>query len=333
MVLAFSVSSVLFWLTCLLSIRADSLSGSTQLRNPRRFVNSWARQPRQQASRSASSHRSQRNRRRQPNKRDEARPIACGGRRLRRGRSGASPRSQLSKQASFSTQRSRKGGAEDAERKDFGASRGVRSGSARSVVLYARRVEDPDEPGSHALERHTERNSRNDRAGRSTLLRIAEQGSQRRRCYFHVLSTFCSPYSPVLNCSTYSSADRTRLAPPVIGSRSHRSKRVPGQPRNPVRLPRFQPPPRCDLTRYRVQTTQNAWASASSNRTRNGLGDRLTCPGTATRFRALSRPPGAGRRFAGIGACGAALGKPPRAQAASHFPPRAGSPRPGGNTC
>jgi hypothetical protein len=167
----------------LLSIRADSLSGSTQLRNPRRFVNSWARQPRQQASRSASSHRSQCNRRPQPNKRDEARPIACGGRRLRRGRSGASPRSQLSKQvfqrreAGREAQRTRRGRIL-ALRAVFG--RAPREASY--CMLDARRVEDPDEPGSHALERHTKRNPRNDRAGRSTLLRIAEQGSQQRRC-------------------------------------------------------------------------------------------------------------------------------------------------------
>jgi hypothetical protein len=39
------------------------------------------------------------------------------------------------KEAGFSTRRSRKGGAEDAERKDFGASRRVRSNAARSAIL------------------------------------------------------------------------------------------------------------------------------------------------------------------------------------------------------
>ena len=78
--------------------------------------------------------RSQRSHRPQPNKRDDAHSVRSGGRRLRHRTSGASPRSQSSKQV-FQRGEAGRRGAEDAERKDFGASRRVRSNTRRSAIL------------------------------------------------------------------------------------------------------------------------------------------------------------------------------------------------------
>ena len=82
----------------------------------------------------AEAQRSQRSRRPQPNKRDDAHPVRSGGRRFRHRTSGASPRSQSRKQV-FQRGEAGRRGAEDAERKDFGASRRVRSNAARSAIL------------------------------------------------------------------------------------------------------------------------------------------------------------------------------------------------------
>ena len=61
-------------------------------------------------------------------------PVRSGGRRLRHRTSGASPRSQSSKQV-FQRGEAGRRGAEDAERKDFGASRRVRSNTGRNAIL------------------------------------------------------------------------------------------------------------------------------------------------------------------------------------------------------
>ncbi len=80
------------------------------------------------------TQRSQSSRRPQPNRRDDAHPVRSGGRRLRHRTSGASPRSQSRKQV-FQRGEAGRRGAEDAERKNSGASRRVRSNTGRSAIL------------------------------------------------------------------------------------------------------------------------------------------------------------------------------------------------------